>query len=516
MTKRGRVLVSTALGALALAVSGCASVGPEEALAPVAVPAAWTAVSDELSDAAPVTRDWLADLSDPSVAPLVAEAIAYNNNLASTAARVRALYAQAGIQRSLLLPTVSAGLSGSSQRSVGAATDPVTGIPITDGNGQPLLTPQSSDGYQLGFDASWEIDLWGAQLDATRAAYLDAESQRLTYAAAALSVAGGAAQRYYGLTEAKLQRQLAERDVETGEANLRIVERRYDRGISSALDVRLARASLAQSRAQLIAREQTELEAARGFEVLLGRYPRAEVEAAEGLPDLDEMPDRAGGGDPLGLLARRPDVIASELSLKAAGLRVSEARKAFLPALRLTGSATNRFDNSGSITFDPDDVIANLFASLTQPLFQGGRLRASLKAQRAQQEAALYAYADTMLSAFQEVENALAAERLLAAQLAARRLAFEEAEAAETLTERQYLTGTANIFDLISAQQRRISSESQFIAASRARLNNRIALYLALGAPFEAPSFMRDGAGPRLTPPGRDPALDGSRTRRSS
>ena len=498
-----------------VALAGCASVGPEEALAPAAVPPGWAAVSEGMSGA-PVAADWLEELADPAVTALAAEAIAYNNDLAATGARVRAALAQARIQRGQLLPTLGVGLGGNSQFSSGGVQqfeDPQTGqIVFVDVPGS------SQDQYSTTFSVQWDLDIWGRILDGTRAAYADAAAQELDYAAAALSIAGGTAQTYYGLVEARLQRELAERDVETGEANLRIIERRYERGLSSSLDVRLARASLAQSRAQLIAREQAERETARNLEVLVGRYPAAALAAPGVLPDVDALSARnaamIGLGDPAALLFRRPDVLSSELALKAAGLRVSEARKALLPSLSVNARATDNFDNSGDFfetLFDPDDVFATMAANLFQPIFQGGRIKANIAAQRAQQEAAVYRYAQTALNAFREVEDAVAADAFLAAQLEARRLAFEEAEAAEELSERQYLSGTTNIFDLISAQQRRIANESQFIAASRARLVNRVDLYLALGAPFSVPVFERAGAD-RFTPPARDPALPNPRT----
>ena len=501
-------------GASVLALAACVSVGPEAALAPVAVPTSWAAVSAERAPVGsrPVTEDWLAEIGDPEIAPLVAEAIRYNNNLAATAARVRATYAGARIQRSFLLPSVSAQAAGSSSRRGGGVI--LVDSPTSPGQQVPIEVDGSSDdNYNLGFSARWEIDLWGQQLDATRAAYADAEAQALSYGAAALSVAGGTARAFYALTEARLQTQLGERDVETGEANLRIIERRFDRGISSSLDVRLARASLAQSRAQLIGRRQAEAEAARRLEVFLGRYPDGDLRATDALPALaplvTEDGDLIGAGDPAGILFRRPDVLAAEQRLKAAGLRVSEARKALLPSLSLSASATDQADRIEDFTFDPDAVFAQMIASLVQPLFQGGRIRANIQNQRAQMEAAVYDYAQTALVAFREVEDALAAEAYLTAQADARALAFEEARAAEELTERRYLQGTEGIFNLINAQQRRIANESQLIAAQRARLTNRIDLYLALGAPFEVP---RGSAGaeprpaPRFTDPARDPA----------
>ena len=509
-----RFLAAASLAALA----ACATSGPQDALAPAAVPTDWTAVSSALSDTAPVTPDWLGELTDPTVTDLVGEAIAYNNQLAAAGARVRAARERARIVRAGLLPQVTASLNGVRSRSSGLGGF-VGGVPQPGG--------VYANSFSSGLNLSWELDVWGRLTDQTRSAYLQADAQALDYAAAALSIAGGAAQSYYALTEARLQTQLAERDVETGEANLRIIERRFERGISSSLDVRLARASLSQSRAQLIAREQAEQEAARRLEVLLGRYPGADIAADTALPEIGAMETAdgtaIGTGSPYALLARRPDVLAAERRLKAQGFQVSAARKAMLPSLQLTAFAAENeatgplFDGNGNVVgidkadfmeaFDFDNVFARLVGGISAPIFQGGRIKAQIEAQRSQLEASVYDYANTVLTAYREVEDALAAEAFLTAQLDARRLAFEEAEAAEALTERQYLSGTTNIFNLINAQQRRIGSEGQFIAASRARLTNRIDLYLALGAPFAvdaAPARPDD----RFTPPSRDPRPD--------
>ncbi|MEM9233182.1 MAG: efflux transporter outer membrane subunit [Pseudomonadota bacterium] len=476
------------LASALLLTTACVSVPAEDALADIDIPTSWASVSQEMTtDVRPVTQNWLADLNDPVITLLVAEAIQGNKNLAASAARVRATRERVGITRAGLLPSINGSLRGQSTEFPGQSfIDPNTG--------QTVNRPgSSSDNYNLGFAFSWELDIWGRLTDQTRSAYLGAEAARLDLASTELSTAGGTAQAFYSLTEARLQRQLSERDVETGESNLSIIERRYNRGISSSLDVRLARSSLASSRATLIARQQAEQEAARRLEVLLGRYPGAAIASADSLPVLNGFWGDGEGqlnvGSPESLLYGRPDVIAAERRLKAAGLDASAARKSLLPSLSLNGSAFEEELSSGDISFDISDAVQNLTANLTQPLFQGGRLRAQSRAAKADMDAAVNTYAQTVLTASEEVENALAAERFLTAQLEARRLAFEEAEAAEDLTERQYLSGTTNIFNLISAQQRRISSESQFISASRQRLSNRINLYLALGAPFEVPEL---------------------------
>lgn len=465
-------------GACIAFLAACATPGPKQALEPIEADlASWASLTaDEPSQ--PVTENWLDDLRDDVVKDVVSEALQNNNDLRATQARVRSVLNQARSTRAGLFPSLSAGLNGS--RSGGA--------PVNF-NGLQFENPYQTN-FDFGASVTWEIDVWGRLTDATRAAYLDAAARRMDYAAAQLTIAANAANGHYDLTAAKLQRQLAERDVETGQANLRIIERRYERGISTSLDLRLARSSLASSQAALKSREQQEQEAKRRLEVLLGKYPSATMTAPGELPKPSTFAN-SKLGSPEELLSRRPDIVAAERRLKAAGLRVSEARKAFLPSLSVRASVTDNAlpptgSNVASIedVFDFDAYAKNLAGNLTQPLFQGGRLIANEKARKADAEAALYDYATTALTAWREVEDAIAAEDFLSLRQEALELAFEEAAASEDLTERRYLAGTTNIFDLINAQQRRIQAEGQLIDAKRARLTNRVNLYLALGAPF--------------------------------
>jgi outer membrane protein TolC len=169
--------------------------------------------------------------------------------------------------------------------------------------------------------------------------------------------------------------------------------------------------------------------------------------------------------------------------MEANGLRARAARKQFLPQLTLTSQISTSGPNLADI-IDPERLAGNIAAGLFQPLFQGGRILANSKRARAAAEASLYNYVQTVLTAYQEAENAIAAETLLAAREEALRLAYEEAAAAEDLTERRYSSGAATIFNLLDAQTRRISSESAYIQAQQQRVSNRVQLYLAIGGDF--------------------------------
>ncbi|MBY0421872.1 MAG: TolC family protein, partial [Parvularculaceae bacterium] len=183
------------------------------------------------------------------------------------------------------------------------------------------------------------------------------------------------------------------------------------------------------------------------------------------------------------LLARRPDIMAAEARMEAAGLRARAARKEFLPRLTLSSAISTSGPDISDLT-DPNRLAGNIAAGLFQPLFQGGQILANSRRQRANAEASLFAYAQTVLNAYQDAEDAIGAEQLLADREAALQTAFEEAAAAEDITERRYLGGAASIFDLLNAQTRRISSEQSYILAKQQRLSNRVQLYLAIGGDF--------------------------------
>lgn len=496
---------------LAILAVGCASVDEELLNTQLPdPPAAWTA-ADDVSD--PPVGDWLAPFGDQALYGLVSEAMVHNNNLLIAAANLESARAGAKITRAGLLPQLNA-QGGASRNAI--VSDPslaaqAGGAPIASGTSAKDLERQfgvdadndgkldgldlNGDGiaeaplpnrrvyinnYSLGAQINWELDLWGRLTDETRAAYKDAKASLAEFEGARLSIAGAVTQSWFGLIEARQQRELAERDVAARESNLNVTERRYERGVASSLDVRLSRSALGSSQANLALRQRLEKEASRRLEVLLGRYPAAEIAAAESLP---ELPALSGAGAPGDILARRPDLIAAEARMEANGLRARAARKALLPRLTLSSQiGTSGPDLSDLI--DPERLAGNIASGLFMPIFQGGRVRANAKRQRAVAEAALLSYAQTALQAYEEAENALDAETFLAAGESALKLAYEEAAAAEDLTERRYSSGTATIFDLLNAQTRRISAESSYIQAQRQRVSNRVALYLSIGGDF--------------------------------
>lgn len=423
-------------------------------------PEVWAARG--VAGTAPKT-DWLGQFNDPKMIELISEALENNPTRQSRAALVRAAEAFSRVSRSQTRPNLSL---------TATAGGTSTGVEVA-GQDERFNDPL----YGLSLDGSWELDLWDRLSTGVAAADADYAASEADLAATELSIAAQTANAWISLNQALALERVAVLTFEARDRVLTLTERRFARGLSTALDVRTVRAERAGAEATIAARRQASQEAARRLETLLGRYPEAEITAPAILPELDEI---APEGNPALLLSRRPDIAALEARVLSAGLSAEQARLAMLPSLRLSTSASTSSTELEDI-IDPATIAARLIASLAQPIFNGGRLDAQRDAAIAQAEASMANYANGALSAWREVENALAADVLLAVQEDAQRRSLEEATYAAELAERQYTSGTITIFNLISAQTRKLNAESQLIVAQGNRAANRIGYHVALG-----------------------------------
>jgi outer membrane protein TolC len=282
------------------------------------------------------------------------------------------------------------------------------------------------------------------------------------------------------LIEAQQLLALAQEDLQTRERALDLTQRRYDAGIASSLNLRTARSQVASARATLSTAEELVLIRSRRLQELMGRYPDGTLRAEGELPQLALL---AASGAPADLLERRPDVLAAEDRMRSAGFRIHEARAAMLPRLTLTGTAFNPGapGNSASDVDDSVNMITNVVAGLTMPIFNGGALFAESRASVADRRAAAAEYVRTSLAAWREVEGTISGDGSLEVREAQFAIAAEEARAAQELAEREYARGVATLFELIDAYTRRIEAERGLITARAARVNNRITYHVALG-----------------------------------
>lgn len=460
MRQAGIVLGFLALGACSTVPSMPNLGGQPVAIFPVAPDAPDTWAATGVSGEAPQS-DWLTQFADDKLVELVNEALAANPSIRSQYYAVQATRAQARSVYGRTLPS----LSGSA--SAGGTSTYI----------ESLDERLDNSTFGVGLDLSWDIDLWGRLRAGINAAEADLIASEADLIAARLSLAAQTASAWFDLNAALGQERVAVETFEARTRALELTERRLSRGLASALDVRTARTTQASAEASIAAQRQSSQNATRRLEILLGRYPSAELDAFAELP---ELPPIQSTGNPALLLTRRPDIAAAEARVTAAGLRAEQARLAMLPGLRITGSvSTTETDIADAL--DPVRVAARLVASLTAPIFNGGSLDADRDAAVAQARAAVENYAATTLNAWREVEDALAADTLLALQEDAQFRALEEARLAEELATRQYTNGLVSIFNLIDSQTRRLNAENNLIFARSARASNRVSFHLALG-----------------------------------
>ena len=414
--------------------------------------------AETTSEALPRT-DWVESFGDESLTTLVDKARADNPSLIRALSQLDRALAQKNISRADLYPSL--GASASIRRTEG-------GVGFNAG----------TTSYNIGLSSSWEIDVVNRIRDQIASDGYGVEASAADLAALELSVVSRLATNWFDAIEAALLVDLSADDIATQERSLRLTQRRFESGLTGSSDVRLARSAIANAQAVEQSRLQQRDAILRAVQVIVRDYPDANIELPEDLPPLPEF---TGAGTPELMLANRPDVIAAERRIRQAGLDVDVARKALYPRLSIDGTAGDQSLNSLGDVLDLKSLAYSLTESLTAPIFQGGRLKAQVEAQKAQMAAQVESYVETVLTAYQEVENALDAEDRLAAREEALRISRDEAVMAEERLELRYTEGLATILQLLDSQSRRLNAEGQLISARSERLANRVRLHVALG-----------------------------------
>lgn len=457
-----RVAVASALAA---AAAGCALKSPPatselqaDALGNTRIPANWTAAG---STPQPVAHRWLSTFADPALDAVVNEALLHNADLRLAAARVEQAGGYLKIASASLLPAV-----GLAARTGGKS----------GGDGGGL------EGVFL--SASLELDVWGRVRYGRAAADAQAGSVEADYAFARQSIAATVAKAWFLAVEAGQQRVIAQEAVRAAEVLMDTASERFRVGNGSELAVAEANANVGSYRDLLRQVEFGREQALRALELLLGRYPAAEVAVA---PQLTAIPAPVPAGLPSELLERRPDVVAAERRVAAAFYRVGEARAAQLPRISLTAGGSN-VSSDLFVLKDQSNPVWSVGATLFAPLYQGGALRAQVEVRSAEQKMAVADYARIAQRAFSEVEGALSAEAALRDREAIIAATLRDRERALELAQVQYRVGTVDVRNVEQGQLALYAARQSRLRVQAERLAQRVNLYLALGGSFEEPA----------------------------
>lgn len=446
-----------------IGLSACATITPPEEAASTArgtlpdAPNAWAMAGERVG---PVEPGWIAKFNDPVLFALVDEALANNRNLQAAAANVQRSWALAGQAGAGLSPSVS--LSSGTSRS---------------GN----IEDSGNDSYSLTGQASWELDVWGRIRAGNQAAILSAEAAEADYVYSQYSLAAAVARAYFLAIEADRQAETVRNTLNALSETDRIVGVQFEFGLATSQDVALSRSDLARTKASLIAAQGSQRDALRALEVLLGRYPAADLEVRRDLPVVPASPPP---GLPSEILERRPDVVAAERRVASAFNSLDQAKAARMPSISLTGSLGG---SSGDLTnlINPTNVAWQAATSLVAPLIDGGLRESQVEQASAEQTQAIAAYADTVLTAFQEVESSLDQSVVLKNRAVQLEQAAVEANTALRIANLRYEEGETDLLDVLTIQQRVLSNEGDVVSIERAQLDEWVALNLALGGSWD-------------------------------
>jgi outer membrane protein, multidrug efflux system len=418
--------------------------------------------------------EWWKLFNDEQLNALIAQAQSSNHNVRMALARVREARAVRGVTRSALFPQVN---GGADYRRSGESKNSIPGKQLSTA-GPPL----ENDFFRLGPDLSWEIDLFGGTRRAVEASQADLEVTVESTRDVLVSVLAEVGITYLDLRAAQKQLTVAGDNLRAQEQTLVIVQDRSRAGLASELDVARAKAQVATTRSQIPPLEEIQHRAIHRLSVLLGKEP-AELEsqliAAAPIPAAAAVP-RIPIGLPSDLLRQRPDIRMAERQLAAATARIGVATADLFPKFYLTGAAGLQSIEATDL-FDGGSRFWSLGPSIRWPIFNGGKIRQNIRVQNARQEQALLRYEQSVLTALEEVENALVAF----GQEQHRRQALTDSEQASglavTLANDRYRGGLADFLDVLEAQRALLATQDNVVQSERRLTQNLIRLYKALG-----------------------------------
>jgi outer membrane protein, multidrug efflux system len=447
---------------LLILLSAC-SVGPRYERPRLNLPAAWHSAADA-REAWPSPGWWRA-FGSPRLDQLISQAESGNLDVAAAVARIREADALVSVAGAALLP--SAGLAGSASRARSPST---AASGLRGGTNQTLFEGQLS--------ASYEIDFWGANRASLDAARETAQASRFDEETVALTTVASVATTYFQILELRDLIATIEANLRDAQSVLKALEAQQAAGTVAALDVAQQETTVATLQAEIPPLQQQLQQFIDALAVLIGQPPEKLDVTSGSLASLSHPV--VAPGLPSALLMRRPDVAMAEAQLKAANANITVARAAFFPAIQLT--AQGGFESTAlSTLFGPAGFAYALAAGFTQPIFEGGRLEGEYRYSKAFYEELLQDYRKSVIAAFQDVEDSLAATRRTAETEQRQQAAVDAAQRAYDITIAELHAGTVNVLTVLSTETALFAAETALVQDKLARLNASVSLFRALG-----------------------------------
>ena len=419
---------------------------------------------------APPTLDWWRGFRSAELTTLMEEAQTVNLDIAAATARFRQADAQARITGAALLPSLSGSGSENYSRTSGSSSSGLTN------GGREVVN------YSSSLSASYELDFWGKNRDAAQAAEETAVANRFDRDVVALTTMTTVANAYFQVLAAQDRIRTSQRNIASAMRILDAIKQRLQAGTGNDLDVAQQETVLANQRASVPPLRQTLDQNINALATLVSRPPEA-VRVTGGTLNQIVSP-RVTPGLPSELLTQRPDIRRQEAQLASATANVGSARAQFFPSIQLTGPGGYQSSALTSL-FQPHAAFFSMVGSLTQPIFDGGRILGNFELTQARQDELLQAYRKTVVQAFADVDNALMSIRQTTEKLRLQREVVAASRRAFQLSEQQLRAGTADIVTVLNTQLTLFQAEDSLSQAQLARLLAIVSLYQALGGGWE-------------------------------
>jgi NodT family efflux transporter outer membrane factor (OMF) lipoprotein len=448
-------------------VTGCATVGPDYVPPDTTVSKDWHTplnsglIAGEIDHQALTT--WWTTLNDEDLSSLIAQAVNGNLDIKDAHARIREARARRGLARADLFPTLEA-----------------TGSAAWSRSSEDTGTGKTRDFYAAGFDAGWELDLFGGTRRSVEAAEASIRANQENLHDVLVSLTAEVALNYIEVRTYQKRLAVTRANLTIQQETYHLIQSRYQAGLDDELAVQQARSNLESTRSQIPTLRTGLEEAMNRISVLLGEQPGFLHEQLENYQPVPVVPLEVAVGVPADTIRRRPDIRKAEREIAAQTARIGVATADLYPQFRLNGSigiealSLGNLVTAGSRTFSIGPRIA-------WPIFNAGSIRANIEVQSAIQEQAMIQYESTVLSALEEVENALSAY----GEEQIRRMSLEEAadaaKQALELAQYKYQTGLIDFITVLDAQRSLLNYEDQLAQSTGGITSNLVRLYKALG-----------------------------------
>jgi NodT family efflux transporter outer membrane factor (OMF) lipoprotein len=461
------------LAASLVFVSAC-SVGPDYQRPPVTTPASYkeadsAATAQSIDDV--IKTKWWEMFADPELNGLEEQVDLSNQNVAQAEARYQQARALVVSAQAAYYPTVTLGVGVTREQNS-----------PTESPGPPKATPQFTE-HTLPIDMSWEIDVWGRIRRSVESGEANAQASAADLAAAKLSAQAQLAQAYFLLRTVDAQKQLLDATVAAYLKSLELTTNRYNSGVVSRGDVLQAETQLKTTQAQSIDTGVQRAQLENAIALLIGKAP-ADLSIA--VAPLKTTPPELPAGVPEDILTRRPDVAAAERLMASANAQIGVAVAAYYPNVSV--NTTGGFESTSAAKwFSWMGRLWSAGLSMTETLFDGGLRGAQVDQARAAYDASVASYRQSVLNGYQEVENNLAAQRILRDEANVQDTAVKAAEQSLAVTMNQYQAGIVSYLNVIVAQAIALSNQNTAVNILGRRLNASVLLVQALGGGWKTP-----------------------------